>query len=853
MSPCLERTLAEELELQATRAELGLVDAFEPVPVGDEQRFLVRAIVGQGGMGTIYLARDQRLDRDVALKMVAHRVEHQRLEPHLQQEARALAALRHEHVLQVYDLAKTKAGELFIAMEYVPGQDLRRWQSGRSLDELLDVYLQAGRGLAAAHQRGIVHRDFKPDNVLVDEGQGRPRALVGDFGLAISESEVDDEQLARGGDSAHHSVRGLMGTVAYMAPEQLLREPADARSDQHQFCVALWEAIAGDRPFAEGGRRLEAEAPLPPRPASMQRWVHGVLVRGLAFERRHRFVDMEHLLGALERGWRWRRARPWLAGVALGALGLAGLVRAWTPGPCEHAGDAMAAIWSDDARRDVDAAFRGLSVDFSDDLAGYLVDGLDEAAARWTKRSQEVCEARGRASAPDPGLDRRRTCLDRWADRMGRRVERLRAPDPDPRRVARAHELVAPMLELEDECRLPPALIDERVQLAVEESEDAERLGRMDEALALADEAVALARSHGTPCQAGVDGDVSGLSHELAAALYQQGHVLRERSATEQSLQALSEAHLDALGCDDDQRDVDIRLYMAKVTAVDLEDVERAELALQEARAQAGLLPEPALEPRRVELWKAAGLIAAHRGDYEEARAQYQRGLEALGDPDEHPTRAAELIGNIGVTFHHEQRYDEAAAAYDRALRLVEAALGPRHPETLDRAARRALNSGLLAMSRGEHEQARERLQEVVDMGRPGLAIPALTAWAQSEHEQGSRERAVRAADELVELLRAHPDLPRRTMATARITAGQILAEQGDPRGVELLTRAVAAFLDEGDLDTVQQARYLLARGLGDLGRTAEARAQLAELRRQPSSVEGLDELVDELERSLAP
>jgi eukaryotic-like serine/threonine-protein kinase len=851
MPPFSGPTLAEELELQATRVELGLVDALEPVPVGDGQRFLVRAVLGQGGMGTIYLAHDQRLGRDVALKMVVHRLEHRHLEQRLQREARALAALRHEHVLQVYDLAKTEAGELFIAMEYVPGQDLRHWQAGRSLDEILDVYQQAGRGLAAAHERGIVHRDLKPDNVLIDDRQGRPRALVGDFGLAGEEPEVDDVGSTLD-DMASRVTQGLVGTLVYMAPEQLRAEPADARSDQHQFCVALWEAIAGARPFPGEGRSLEPGIPLPPRPPVMPRWIHRVLARGLAFERRDRYLDMEHLLAALERGRSWQRAKPWIGGMALAGAVLLGGVRASTPDPCAHAGEAMAEIWTADARREIDAAYRGLPTEFSDDLAGYLVTGLDDAAKRWTTRAREVCEAR--AAASNPALDRHQTCLERWADRMGRRVERLRTPDPNPELAARAYELVAPMLELGDECRLPPALVDERVQVKIEESEDAERLGLEDEALALAAEAVELARAHGTPCQATTTGVDTVYSHELAAALYQLGHVHRTRSAGEESLRVLAQAHVHAVGCNDDQRDVDARLHAAKIMAVDLDDTTSATVALQEAWARAGLLPEQALESRRPELWKGAGLIATHRGDHEEARSHYERGLAALGDPMEHPTLAAKLISNIGVTHHHQRRFAEAASAYDRAYGLVAAALGPDHPETRERAARRALNLGLLAREQGHHDVVRAQLRAVVEAGRPGLAIPAYTAWAQSEHEQGSTERAEQLARELVELVQAHPQPPRRVLATARITAGQILAERGDARGVELLAEAVDGFIEEGDQGTVQSARYLLARGLHELNRDAEARHQLDELRRQSAiPPESLLELVVELERSLAP
>ena len=216
--------------------------------------------IGRGGMGTVYRGVDLRLGRQVALKLVAAnaRSYHARL----LREAQALAQLSHPNVVPVYDVG-TVHGAVFMAMELVTGQSLRQWlrAARRVVPEILRVFAAAGEGLAAAHAAGLVHRDFKPDNVLVG-ADGRVRVV--DFGLARnagsfeleppSESsepalstESKDELSGQSGplllDSAVTQAGAVIGTPRYMSPEQLRGEPTDSRSDQYSFCVALYEAL----------------------------------------------------------------------------------------------------------------------------------------------------------------------------------------------------------------------------------------------------------------------------------------------------------------------------------------------------------------------------------------------------------------------------------------------------------------------------------------------------------------------------------------------------------------------------------------------------------------------------------
>ncbi len=249
-------------------------------------RYVIRGVLGRGGMGVVYTAEDPELSRDVALKIV-------RVDLAVVREARAMAKLSHPNVISVYD-AGTHEGAVFIAMELVRGTDLRAWLAAkrRTVAEIVEVFVAAGRGLAAAHAAAIVHRDFKPDNVLVgDDG----RVRVTDFGLA--QGLPGDDAL----DGA------AIGTPAYMSPEQHAGDRADPRSDQFSFSVALWEALHGERPFTGASREKVAQAirdgqmTAPPRASRVPGSLRRLLVRGLAASPAARYPSLDALLRALGR------------------------------------------------------------------------------------------------------------------------------------------------------------------------------------------------------------------------------------------------------------------------------------------------------------------------------------------------------------------------------------------------------------------------------------------------------------------------------------------------------------------------------------------------------------------------
>jgi tetratricopeptide (TPR) repeat protein/predicted Ser/Thr protein kinase len=288
-------------------------------------RYAIISLLGRGGMGSVYLAHDPQLDRKIALKVVRGHALGDGDRARLSAEARAMAKVVHAHVVTVYDAGELPDG-VFIAMELVDGHTLRAWlaEAARPWREIVRMFVQVGQGLSAAHAAGIVHRDFKPDNVLVDR---RGRAAVSDFGLAIAEARPVDRGGALGAlaiAAATQATRaqGIAGTPLYMSPEQLSGGAIDARSDQFSFGVALYGALYRVRPFA--GETLGELADnviagrVRPRPATTRvpARVHQVLERALRAEPSARFPSLAALLDALGAA-----ARPrWPARVAIAGV-----------------------------------------------------------------------------------------------------------------------------------------------------------------------------------------------------------------------------------------------------------------------------------------------------------------------------------------------------------------------------------------------------------------------------------------------------------------------------------------------------------------------------------------------------
>lgn len=461
----------EELE-GATQPSVGLLPD-SPVRVG---RYAVLRKLGQGGMGVVYVAYDEDLDRKVALKLLRGELSQDERGPaRMLREAQALARLSHPNVVQVHEVGRWSDHD-YVAMEYVDGQTLERWldERPRSWQEILDVLMQAGRGLAAAHAADLVHRDFKPANLLV----GRDgRARVVDFGLAratndrdslaippsnaieTAEHEVPGEASTTGDDVASTTISSVfdqaltvtgarLGTLPYMAPEQHLGQTADALSDQFSFCVVLYEALYGERPFTGRSRDEYAihvtEGKLAPTPSrvGVPLWLRKVVLRGLALRPADRWPSMDVLLAELGRD----RTRTWRSVAAASALllafGVALSLEGAAPQLCERDRASVADTWDSAQREAVRAAFLKTELSEAEVVLAHTLRSLDDYADELVDARARACQDRWVAhSQTDAQMQLRHACLDQRERELAAVVEVL--VDADREVVLHSPELIA--------------------------------------------------------------------------------------------------------------------------------------------------------------------------------------------------------------------------------------------------------------------------------------------------------------------------------------------------------------------------------------------------------------------------
>jgi tetratricopeptide (TPR) repeat protein/tRNA A-37 threonylcarbamoyl transferase component Bud32 len=407
-------------------------------------RYMVLERIGEGGMGEVYSAYDPELERKVAIKVIRPETEAQgsddsgAFRTRLLREAQALARLSHPNVVTVYDVGWLADHRMFLTVELVTGMTLRQWLrvKKRPWRDVLRAYLEAGRGLSAAHGAGLIHRDFKPTNVLVGTDGS---VKVTDFGLAravtalpevlihVPAAEPSGPRLL---DSPLTEAGAVLGTPGYMAPEQYRSLPTDARSDQFSFCVSLYEGLYGVRPFqgdslpALSSAVAEGRVGEVPAGSQVPSFIRRILLRGLSAEPSARYATLDALLRELSRdpAAGRKRAALWI-GSAAAVAGLMVLVwhaaRGHDPVTCTGAQAQMDEVWNGATKQQAEQAFMTTKAAFAADSWRRVRESLDLYATRWVSEQRSACGAtRLRGEQPESIMTLRMTCLEQRRNQM---------------------------------------------------------------------------------------------------------------------------------------------------------------------------------------------------------------------------------------------------------------------------------------------------------------------------------------------------------------------------------------------------------------------------------------------------
>jgi tetratricopeptide (TPR) repeat protein len=790
---------SDGLDTRLIRAVLA-TRLFSEEPHARIGRYTVLSRLGSGGMGVVYAAHDAELDRKIAVKLL-HRgawsgdtagAERMR------REAQAMARLNHPNVATVHEVGEHD-GTPYVAMEFIEGVTLRAWIEAepRAWRDVIAVYLQAARGLAAAHDVGLVHRDFKPDNAMIgpdpDDARALGRVRVTDFGLARGTagaelSQTDGEAIAEGDAEEERSAitrsSALAGTPAYMAPEQFAGEAGDAKVDQFAFCVALWEALAGTRPFrgstlVELAESVQRGALDPAWPDRVPRWVRRVLARGLAVDPAARWPDMRALVAALGSDPSRRRTR-WLAigGLVAAIAGVLGVVRVRADRAreaCELAAAEIDAAWNPELA----ASLReGLVATGAPD-AGAAFDRarpwVDEFAESWRSVRNEQCVLATIEESRDPKLaDASVACLEQrkgalaglvgvWAEPDALLVQRLvhgASGLPRPEGCADDGQVLRRKSPPAD-----PVIASEvtRLRARIDRVRALEAAGRtkpaLDEAIAIREAARAL-----------------GWEPLVAEALAEEGRLADRTGASAEAEAALREAFAlaHAHGSDEVAAAVATSLTYALASLGKPDDaLEWSELA----RAAVERIGESE-GPMGASLQITTGFAHQQRGDFDEALACYEKAL-ALRESlfgSRHPGVAI-AYQHIGLTQYSRERRDEAREAFQRTLDIDVELYGEDHATVAH--ARDAL--GVLLSEQGEYDEALEMLEKA--RATRARAFGEESVWvAQSLHNIGNvwlgRGRPREALDHyqrstaLLGKLRG-PDHPDRVLGLCNVGLSQ--------------------------------------------------------------------------------
>jgi serine/threonine protein kinase/tetratricopeptide (TPR) repeat protein len=823
-------------------------------------RYVVLGLVGRGGMGEVYAAYDPELDRKVAIKLLHVRGAagvhtgqgtQDNGRARLLREAQAIAKLSHPNVVVIYDVGAFQ-DQVFIAMEFVEGQTVGYWMNAapRAWADVLKVFVAAGRGLAAAHEKGLVHRDFKPDNVMID---GAGQVHVMDFGLARlagdrspepepavkaalprlpvvgpSPDEINSDSTATvvvGGkaDIGGGSVSGLsspserlsdrltqtgtlVGTPAYMAPEQFLVRPTDARTDQFSFCVALYEALYGERPFqgsnvfALTANVVQGNVRPPPAQTKVPPWIRKVLLRGLTVDPKKRWPSLIALLAELERNRADAGRRRFTVGAAAKLAGV------WE-------GPGVGRTRETAAKLAVRQAFLATGKRYAAATFDKVKRVLDRYAADWTKMYTSICEAthtRGEQSAEV--LDLRMAALQGSLQDLRALCQVFRGATAEVVENAVDAASGLPSIDRCADVALLRAVVKpphdpavraevDRLRAHLAEVRTLARVGRLADAL----KAI-------LPLEPEVR--ATGYRPLLAETLLEKGTVHAERRELEAAGRSYEEA-----------------LWTAEVVRHDEAAAEAATqlvgMAAQQARFELGDVWAKHAETVLLRmgghdrlwgwLFNNLGLMRHMQGRLAEAIDYSQRAIaakeKALGSDS---SDLGSSIGNIAFYLAEQGDLEEAVKRGERAIQILEDALGPEHPrtalflsnhsETLNQLGRfaeaRAVSQRALAIF--ERETEPDGIFVTCALTALGLAYldDGLTAEAQPFLERAVRNREQHEAGAPARLAEVHFGLARALWPSAdqRVRARALAEQAREEFAAAIATPALSRALGAVDL-----------------------------------------------------
>ena len=827
------------------------VPADELGPGTQVGRYMILSRLGAGAMGVVYAAYDPELDRKVALKLLHPRsgasVD---ARARLMREAKALARLSHPNVVAVHDVG-TYADRVFLAMEFVDGKTLGAWLKDqvRPWRDVVAIMREAGNGLAAAHDAGLIHRDFKPDNVLIAH-DGRVRVL--DFGLARAAGELTAEEAdpaAAAVISSAHSARrdaeqhsdaalmtrtgAIVGTPAYMSPEQHLGRPADARSDQFAFCVTFYQALYGSRPFA--GERMSALAfqvlqgkvAAAPPGATVPAWLRKVVLRGLAVDADLRHPGMRALLGALHRERRFARS-GWYASAGLAALfgvWLAVGPAAVAEPPCRGGQARLAGIWDADRQSAIEQAFLASRLPYAADSWASLRASLQAYSDEWAGVYNEACEATEVRRAQSPVLlDLRMRCLERRRTELRALTDVLARGDPAAvEQSGDAASHLADLAPCSDADALtaivaPPsgaqlAEVD-RVTAQVAEASALELAGHWGDAEKLAAEAtLAAAAADYPPLQA----------HALRVHAVLQRHLGRPAAAADQLLAAVDAA---ARG-HDDRAAADAWTDLVLIAGAELADAPATAAYTHAASAATRRAGDDPLLRARLDANAAAAQL--HLGALDDARARGQAALAIFAsDPRADPMQHQRLLCTLALVYKGRGELPAARDALREALAIVRRVSGGDHPG----AAVLLTNLGDLALDEHRVDDARQLADEAAAIRRRSLP-PSHVQLADTEQlfariaeEQDDPASAAAHYRSALEIYAASPSASKLRLAALHNNIATLAASDGRyaaalPEFQSALTAFRAGSGPESDYVIVTESN--IAEALLALDRPAEA------------------------------